>query len=130
MNEPLLDIHVQGKRYGNRPILADIHLQVAQGETLALVGASGCGKSSLLRIVSGLDRDYRGQVLLSGQPVHGPTPEIRFVFQEPRLFPWLTVAQNVAFDAGGPVARHRARVDALLDEVGLHGWAGSANRAP
>lgn len=129
MNEPLLDIHVQGKRYGSRPILADIHLQVAQGETLALVGASGCGKSSLLRIVSGLDRDYRGQVLLSGQPVHGPTPEIRFVFQEPRLFPWLTVTENITFGAPGPAARNRARAEALLDEVGLSGLGDSLPKA-
>lgn len=121
MTEPLLDIRIQSKHHGGRAVLAEICLQVARGETLALVGASGCGKSSLLRIVSGLDRDYLGQVLLAGQAVRDPTPEIRFVFQEPRLFPWLTVAENIAFDAGGPMARHGPRVNALLEEVGLVG---------
>jgi hypothetical protein len=82
-------------------ILTEIQLQVAVGETLALVGASGCGKSSLLRIASGLDRAYTGQVTLAGQPVTRPTRDIRFIFQEPRLFPWLTVAQNIAFDEAG-----------------------------
>lgn len=121
MTAPLLDIHIQDKHHGSRPVLAGIRLQVAQGDTLALVGASGCGKSSLLRIVSGLDRDYRGEVLLDGQTVRGPTPGIRLVFQEPRLFPWLTVAENIAFDATEPVTRSRPRVDALLEEVGLGG---------
>lgn len=121
MSAPLLDVHVQRKAFGTRTILADVQLQVQLGETIALVGASGCGKSSLLRIASGLDRAYTGQVTLAGQPVTRPTRDIRFIFQEPRLFPWLTVAQNIAFDEAGR-RPHQAQVEALLDEVGLSGY--------
>ncbi len=119
---PLLDVHVRHKSFAGQEVLRDIRLQLHEGECVTLVGASGCGKSTLLRIVSGLDRDYAGEVRLDGQPLSGPTRDIRFVFQEPRLFPWLTVAGNVSFDAGGVV--DASRVAALLDEVGLPGLGG------
>ncbi|OWQ89183.1 ABC transporter ATP-binding protein [Roseateles terrae] len=80
------------------PVLADIRLQLAPGERLALVGASGCGKSTLLRILAGLDDQFEGRVLLNGVPQHGPSRAVGVVFQEPRLFPWLTVLENVMFD--------------------------------
>lgn len=104
-----------------RDVLRDLRLTVAAGERVALVGASGCGKSTLLRIVAGLDRDVDGAVRLDGRLITAPTREIRFVFQEPRLFPWLTVARNVAFDVGGGSSVDTDRVEALLDEVGLAG---------
>ncbi len=118
--EPLLDVHVGRKRFATRDVLREVHLQLHEGEVVSLVGASGCGKSTLLRVIAGLDRDFEGHVLLDGRPVHEPTRDIRFVFQEPRLFPWLSVARNVAFDLEGH-ATHEARVAALLDEVGLSG---------
>ncbi|MFZ5519800.1 MAG: ABC transporter ATP-binding protein [Pseudomonadota bacterium] len=129
---PVLDVHVHEKRYGGRPVLQGVRLQVQAGEVVALVGASGCGKSTLLRIVAGLDADCDGRVRLLGRPVQGPAAEAGFVFQEPRLFPWLSVAGNVAFGASGAAARPdvRARGPAgaepsgaraleLLDQVGL-----------
>jgi len=129
MSRPLLELRVQRKRYGqgaqSRLILSDISLRLAAGEVLSLVGASGCGKSTLLRIVAGLERDYEGQVLLDGQPLRGSSPEIGYVFQEPRLFPWLSVARNVGFDVGQ--GYDAARVSALLAEVGL---AGHEDRLP
>ena len=118
----LLDLHIRSKRFGGREVLHDVGLQVQPGEIVALVGASGCGKSTLLRAVAGLDRDFDGRVLLDGRPVDRPTRDIRFVFQEPRLFPWLTVSDNVAFDFQG-VAADPGRVATLLDEVGLSGLA-------
>jgi sulfonate transport system ATP-binding protein len=120
MATPLLDIQVRAKHYGERTVLDDIRLQLATGEIASLVGASGCGKSTLLRIAAGLDRDYRGSVRLDGEPLTEPTRDIGFVFQEPRLFPWLTVAENVGFDQGA--GRDGARVSALLAEVGLAGY--------
>ena len=122
----LLDVNVRRKRFGDRDVLADLHLRVEEGEIVSLVGASGCGKSTLLRLVAGLDRDFAGRIALDGQRVEAPTRDIRFVFQEPRLFPWLNVAGNVAFDLGGAEAAS-ARVEALLDEVGL---AGLGDRLP
>jgi sulfonate transport system ATP-binding protein len=119
-HSPLLDVRVRRKHFAGNEVLRDVHLELHEGECITLVGASGCGKSTLLRIAAGLERDYDGQVRLNGQPTAGPARDIRFVFQEPRLFPWLTVAGNVAFDGQGPA--DAARVQALLEEVGLAGF--------
>ena len=102
-------------------VLSELQLQLQPGEVVALLGASGCGKSTLLRVLAGLDTDFEGQVLLQGQVLSGPRHEIGMVFQEPRLFPWLDVARNVALDLGQGM--DRTRVGALLAEVGLGGLA-------
>lgn len=114
----LLELAIASKRHGQRKILHDLHLALAAGEIVSLVGASGCGKSTLLSIAAGLDTAYRGQVLLDGAAVHGPVDGIGLIFQEPRLFPWLTAARNIAF--GGVF--DTARVEALLLDVGLAGF--------
>ncbi|MCS3811126.1 ABC transporter ATP-binding protein [Xanthomonas sp. 4461] len=118
-----LQIQVANKRFGARSVLQDIELRVAPGEILGLIGPSGCGKSTLLRIVAGLERDYGGEVLLDGSRVQGIDRRIGFIFQEPRLLPWLDVAANVAFaddTAVSPAAaRQSPRVQQLLSEVGL-----------
>ena len=117
-----LDIHVEEKRYGTRTVLRDVSLQLQEGEIVSLIGASGCGKSSLLSIASGLDRDFKGEIRLGGTPLNGTSSDIGFIFQEPRLFPWLTVAENVAFDSGNALASQRL-VTRLLTEVGLQDHA-------
>jgi sulfonate transport system ATP-binding protein len=117
----MLDVHVRAKRFGDKRVLQDLRVAVASGEIVTLVGASGCGKSTLLRIVAGLDQAYDGEVRLNGRVQHGLTREIGFIFQEPRLFPWLTVAENIAFDLGR-AGRKDPRVGALLAEVGLAGY--------
>ena len=127
MSKPLLSAQVRRKHLGGREILRDLSLRLDEGEIVALVGASGCGKSTLLRLVAALDRDFEGQVWLDGRAVAAPSTAIRIVFQEPRLFPWLTVAQNVGFDGQGTAA-DRARVEALLAEVGLEGLGGRLPR--
>lgn len=78
-------------------VLRDINLDIQGGDSLAIVGASGCGKTTLLRILAGLDSPDRGEVLIDGTAVTGVGRERAVVFQEPRLLPWLTVLQNVAF---------------------------------
>lgn len=120
----LLDIAIDDKRYGTRAVLQGMRLQLEAGDIVSLIGASGCGKSSLLSIAAGLDPHYRGSVRLRGQPTQGANPEIGLIFQEPRLFPWLTVAQNISFGTPGP-GHDAARIDALLDEVGLPGYGGA-----
>jgi sulfonate transport system ATP-binding protein len=121
LDVPLLDVHVRAKRYGQRVVLRDVRLQLAPGEIVSLVGASGCGKSTLLRIVAGLDPDHVGDVRLAGRAHATPTRDLGFIFQEPRLFPWCSVAENIAFEAGA-AGRDDPRVAALLAEVGLAGY--------
>ena len=87
-----------GKTYPNGVRALDgVSLDVEPGEIVAIVGGSGCGKSTLLRAVSGLDRPTQGQVLLDGMQITAPHEKIGIIFQEPRLLPWLTVADNVGF---------------------------------
>ncbi|MBF0643348.1 NitT/TauT family transport system ATP-binding protein/sulfonate transport system ATP-binding protein [Pseudomonas protegens] len=78
------------------PVLQGIDLDVQPGEFVSIVGASGCGKSTLLRLIVGLEGDYQGQMLLDGKPVTGTSLERGIVFQDHRLFPWMTLAQNIA----------------------------------
>lgn len=105
---------------GGTHALDGIDLTVAEGEVLAIVGGSGCGKSTLLRIAAGLDQPSHGRVAIDGTEVTAPHPRIGIVFQEPRLFPWLSVAQNVGFGlAGLPRADRDARVSEALARVGL-----------
>src|SRR3954470_22489469 len=100
--------------------LADVTLRVDEGEIVALIGGSGCGKTTLLRLIAGLDRASAGTIRLDSERIVEPHPAIGIVFQEPRLLPWLTVAQNVAFGLNDrPAAERRARIAHALDKVGL-----------
>ena len=105
--------------------LEDVTLSVAQGEFVTLVGASGCGKSTLLRIVAGLELADRGTALHDGAGISGPSLDRGIVFQEPRLFPWLTVAQNIALgleNARLTSAEKRDFIARHIDLVGLEGF--------
>ncbi|HZP97780.1 MAG TPA: ABC transporter ATP-binding protein [Candidatus Limnocylindria bacterium] len=125
MSRPLV-VRELRKRYGDLPVLGGVGFDVAPSEIVAVVGPSGCGKSTLLRLVAGLDTRYHGEIQVGDEKVCGPHPSIGLVFQEPRLFPWLTVADNVAFglreredDAA------RAHVRDALEAVGLSGFGGA-----
>jgi sulfonate transport system ATP-binding protein len=122
--KPLLDVHVTEKRHGEKRVLRNFTLHAKQGELVSLIGASGCGKSTLLAIISGLDRDFAGIVRFDGVEQQGTSSDIGFIFQEPRLFPWLTVGQNVGFAHGASGVVH-ADVAACLAEVGLAGYDGA-----
>ena len=100
--------------------LEEASLQVGHSEIVALIGGSGCGKTTLLRLVAGLDRASAGTVMLDGERIEAPHPDIGIVFQEPRLLPWLSVADNVGFGlADRPAAERRDRVSHALERVGL-----------
>jgi sulfonate transport system ATP-binding protein len=100
--------------------LGGISLNVALGEIIAVVGGSGCGKSTLLRAVSGLDPATDGAVVLDGERITRPHEKIGIIFQEPRLLPWLKVADNVGFGLGDKAKAERAtRVATALRRVGL-----------
>ncbi|MCM3657444.1 ABC transporter ATP-binding protein [Agromyces mediolanus] len=110
---------------GDRPVLRGIDLVVEAGEILAILGPSGCGKSTLLRIAGGLDRPTSGWVTIAGSPVGDYDARSAIGFQEPRLLPWRTVAQNVALGLPRGTARAagRAHVARLLELVGLAEFA-------
>jgi ABC-type nitrate/sulfonate/bicarbonate transport system ATPase subunit len=115
---------------GGRRLLAlqDIRLEVAAREFAAILGPSGCGKSTLLNIVAGFDRPTQGSVRVAGEGIVAPSPRRAVVFQEPALFPWLSVRDNVLFGPRTqrqPVAEYRARAAQIIEQVGLQGFESS-----
>lgn len=84
-------------RKGETTAVVEADLEVAKGEFLCLIGPSGCGKSTLLNLFAGLDRPDRGEVLIDGRPITGPGPDRTVLFQEPALFPWMSVRRNVEY---------------------------------
>ncbi len=106
------------------PVLDTIDLAAAPGEFVALLGPSGCGKSTLLRLIAGLERPHAGRVLMSERSVEKPDPSRILVFQDPTLYPWRTVRQNVALglETRGLIRTQGGRIDAILRLVGLDGF--------
>jgi sulfonate transport system ATP-binding protein len=109
------------KRFGDREVLHGVDLEIAAGEFVAIVGRSGGGKSTLLRLLAGLETPSGGDLLLDGAPFDGLPPAVRMLFQDARLVPWARVAENVGL-ARGPDWRGRAM--AALADVGLADRAG------
>jgi NitT/TauT family transport system ATP-binding protein len=106
-------------------VLDDINLEMKSNEILGLLGRSGSGKSSLLRIIAGLNRPVSGEVSWRGKPLTGPSEGIAMVFQSFALFPWLTVLENVEIGLeplGVPAAERRSRSIAAIDLIGLDGY--------
>jgi NitT/TauT family transport system ATP-binding protein/sulfonate transport system ATP-binding protein len=107
------------------PVIADLNLQIRSGESLAIVGASGSGKTTLLRILAGLENADDGEVLIDGKAVSGVGAERAVIFQEPRLLPWLTVIENVAFGLdtrGVSRAEAKSRARRYVQLVGLQAF--------
>jgi sulfonate transport system ATP-binding protein len=102
------------KWYGDRHVLTDVSLAVARGEIVALIGRSGSGKSTVLRVVAGLSKDHTGERTVAGSPA--------LAFQEPRLFPWRDVRTNVVYGLNrSRLGKDEAmsRADKALADVGL-----------
>lgn len=88
------EFYIKGQKI---EVLSGVNLSVKKGELVAIVGASGCGKSTLLKLITTLESISSGEILLDGEPVSGPSPKCSMIFQEARLFPWLSVQQNIEF---------------------------------
>jgi NitT/TauT family transport system ATP-binding protein len=96
------------------------------GEFVCLLGPSGCGKTSILNILAGLDRPVAGEATLDGRPIQGPGPDRAVLFQEPALFPWLSVTDNIELAlklVGTPPDERRDRARTWLENVGLERFA-------
>jgi sulfonate transport system ATP-binding protein len=106
-------------------VLKNINLTVQPGEFVSIIGPSGCGKSTLLRVVVGLDREFEGDIRLGDDPIKGPGVNRGMVFQEARLYPWLTVEENVLFGLGDKqnLKEKQQIVQEHLELVGLKNFA-------
>ncbi|MEX1324526.1 MAG: ATP-binding cassette domain-containing protein, partial [Synechococcaceae cyanobacterium] len=119
-----------GSGRSRKLVLDRISFTVNTGEFVALVGSSGSGKSTMMRLVAGLDRPTAGVISIDGTPVRGPGSDRGMVFQKYSLYPWLTAAQNVAFGMelqGLNRPEIRERTSYFLEVVGL---ADAARRLP
>lgn len=111
-------------------VLEDINLQIESGEFVSIVGSSGCGKSTLLRLIIGLEEDYKGEIELDGQRVRGTSLDRGIVFQEHRLFPWLTVEQNIGVGLLNSHLTEGQRRHAVREHIALVGLQGFESAYP
>jgi sulfonate transport system ATP-binding protein len=123
----MLALEKVGKIYPNGVnALERFSAKIQPGEIVAIIGGSGCGKSTLLRAVAGLDRATAGAVTLDGTTITAPHAKIGIIFQEPRLLPWLSVADNIGFGLSDlPTDIRRDKVARALARVGLADKAGA-----
>ncbi len=129
---PWLSVEGIARRHGGRAVFQDVWFGVERGEFVSLIGHSGCGKTTILNILAGLDAPDSGGVLMDGKPVTGPALDRAVIFQSHALLPWLTALGNVAFAVR---SRHRgwtrAQVEGRAAEVlELVGLAEAARRKP
>ncbi|MBA5801853.1 ABC transporter ATP-binding protein [Rhizobium changzhiense] len=120
----MLEIRSLSKIYPNGThALQDFSLSIGKGELVAVIGGSGCGKSTLLRLLSGLEAPTHGEISSQGRRLTEPDSLVNIVFQEPRLFPWLRVADNIGFGLRHlPSSERDEQVSAALEKIGLRGY--------
>ncbi len=139
MDLELVEVNkVYQTRRGEVEALKDVNLSIGRGEFISLVGRSGCGKTTLLRILSGLLPPTSGSVLAAGQSIwkgasrdDEALKQFGLVFQEANLFPWFSVVENIALPLklrGVGKSARRARAEELCEQVGLHGFEGAYPR--
>jgi ABC-type nitrate/sulfonate/bicarbonate transport system ATPase subunit len=124
---PKIEVRSVSKKFQTRggavPVLDDLSFSVADGEFVAVIGPSGCGKSTLLSVLAGFERPDSGEVRVDDQTVREPRRKGIFIFQQPSLFPWLDLEQNVVFGLNGePAETRRSLVAHYIALVGLEGF--------
>jgi len=129
MSDIILSLESVNRTYiddeGNKiEVLRDFNVQVRQGEFLSIIGSSGCGKTTLLRLIAGLDKPESGELILNGAKITEPAPERGYVFQQGSLFPWLTVEKNIAsgLKARGIYKKNKEEVARYVELIGLQGF--------
>ncbi|MGA3826640.1 ABC transporter ATP-binding protein [Pseudomonas chlororaphis] len=123
---PIVSFNQVGKTFevagGELEAIREFNLEIAEGEFVAIVGSSGCGKSTLLRLLIGLDTQFRGEIRVDGKAVNGIGGERGIVFQEHRLFPWLTVEENIGLglvNEALSASERQTRIADFIELVGL-----------
>lgn len=99
--------------------LDDINLEIEEGSFVSIIGGSGCGKSTMLRIIGGLETEYDGEVIVDGERVTAPSRDKGFIFQDHRLLPWLTVKENIRFSLPESQKKNNELIKEYLSLVGL-----------
>ncbi|MDR0919043.1 MAG: ABC transporter ATP-binding protein [Oscillospiraceae bacterium] len=104
--------------------LKDFNLSVRRGEFVSVIGSSGCGKTTLLRLIAGLDKPESGELILDGEKITEPASQCGYVFQQGSLFPWLTVEKNIAagLKARKTYKENKGEVARYIDLIGLKGF--------
>ena len=111
-------------------ILDNINLNIQSGEFVSIVGSSGCGKSTLLRLIGGLDTEYEGEILLDEHPITKPDLDRGIVFQDHRLFPWLTVEQNIGLALENSDLSASEKQELIREHIALVGLRGFEKAHP
>lgn len=119
--------HVAGATF---EAIRDFDLRIEPNEFIAIVGASGCGKSTLLRLLAGLDVDHHGEIRIDGRPRAGIGADRGIVFQEPRLFPWLTVEENIGLGLASERLDPQERQRRIAEYIRLVRLEGFENALP
>lgn len=128
MNDKILEIKHLKKDFiikGNTvEVLKDINLSIERGEFISLIGSSGCGKSTILKLVTSLEDITSGEILIDGEAVKGPSEKVSMIFQESRLFPWLTAEENIEFTIPKTIPKEKRKeiVKQHIELVGLSGF--------
>lgn len=129
-----MEIKDLNKRYEVKgqdfPVLQNIDLTIEPGEFVSIVGTSGCGKSTLLRLVIGLEEGYQGDILLDGRRIKGTNLNRGIVFQEHRLFPWLTVEKNIALGLLNSALTEGQQRETVREHIALVGLQGFEKAYP
>jgi ABC-type nitrate/sulfonate/bicarbonate transport system ATPase subunit len=127
----IIDVHKRYEVNSERlHVLGGLSLTISPGEFVSIVGLSGSGKSTLLRLLIGLDNDYQGEIRVGGEPVRGPSLERGIVFQEHRLFPWLSVRDNVGLGLENSSLSVAEKARAVRENIELVGLGGFENAYP